>query len=204
MGVQVPLSAPFSTTYEAPLNPAHNMRLLAALAEAGWHQNVFCDWTMMRRGYSRDHRPDCEQFVIALIVNSKGSRSATRHSTAAGRTFQRLRRFYAWWNANAAGRGAFGSSIAAWSAKRICKRSGGAADSIWWGTPRSQMKQFEEELLKEEWIQVRPEAEAKAVAFRGQGDLHSVPDGGPERRLAGRCATPYTPPPPGTTPAAAP
>ena len=27
---------------------------------------------MMARGYSRDHRPDCEQMVIALIVNSEG------------------------------------------------------------------------------------------------------------------------------------
>jgi hypothetical protein len=27
---------------------------------------------MMRRGYSRDHRPDCEQMSIALIVNSQG------------------------------------------------------------------------------------------------------------------------------------
>jgi len=27
---------------------------------------------MMRRGYSRDHRPDCEQMVIALIVNREG------------------------------------------------------------------------------------------------------------------------------------
>src|ERR1700686_2387894 len=27
---------------------------------------------MVRRGYSRDHRPDCEQMVIALIVNSEG------------------------------------------------------------------------------------------------------------------------------------
>ena len=27
---------------------------------------------MMRRGYSRDHRPDCEQMVIARIVNSEG------------------------------------------------------------------------------------------------------------------------------------
>ena len=27
---------------------------------------------MMRRGYSRDHRPDCKQVVIALIVNEDG------------------------------------------------------------------------------------------------------------------------------------
>jgi len=32
--------------------------------------------SMMRRGYSRDHRPDCEQMVIALIVNREGFRSA--------------------------------------------------------------------------------------------------------------------------------
>jgi hypothetical protein len=29
---------------------------------------------MVRRGYSRDHSPDCEQLVIALIVNNKGFR----------------------------------------------------------------------------------------------------------------------------------
>jgi transposase len=27
---------------------------------------------MVRRGYSRDHRPDCEQLVLALIVNNEG------------------------------------------------------------------------------------------------------------------------------------
>jgi transposase len=27
---------------------------------------------MMWRGYSRDHRPDCEQLVLALIVNQDG------------------------------------------------------------------------------------------------------------------------------------
>jgi transposase len=27
---------------------------------------------LMRRGYSRDHRPDCEQLVLALIVNQEG------------------------------------------------------------------------------------------------------------------------------------
>ena len=32
-------------------------------------------------------------------------------------------------------------------------------------TPRSQMKQFEAELLKEDWTQVRPEVEMKKVAI---------------------------------------
>jgi transposase len=26
----------------------------------------------MRRGYSRDHRPDCDQLVLALIINKDG------------------------------------------------------------------------------------------------------------------------------------
>ena len=30
---------------------------------------------MVRRGYSRDHRPDCEQMVIALIVNCASRKS---------------------------------------------------------------------------------------------------------------------------------
>ena len=33
------------------------------------------------------------------------------------------------------------------------------------GTPRSQMKQFEAELLKEDWTQVRPEVEIKRVSI---------------------------------------
>src|SRR6202040_1452491 len=33
------------------------------------------------------------------------------------------------------------------------------------GTPRSQMKQFEEELLKDDWTQGRPEVEIKKVAI---------------------------------------
>src|SRR5437588_9201099 len=33
------------------------------------------------------------------------------------------------------------------------------------GTPRSQMKQFAEELLKDDWTQVRPEVEVKKVAI---------------------------------------
>ena len=33
------------------------------------------------------------------------------------------------------------------------------------GTPRSQMKQFEAELLKDDWTQVRPEVEVKKVAI---------------------------------------
>jgi hypothetical protein len=39
------------------------------------------------------------------------------------------------------------------------------------GTPRSQMKKFEAELLKDDWTQVRPEVEVKQVPIPGGGNL---------------------------------
>ena len=51
---------------------------------------------MMRRGYSRDHRPDCEQMVIALIVNSEGFPFSYRPSTATARMYRRWKPFCAW------------------------------------------------------------------------------------------------------------
>jgi hypothetical protein len=49
------------------------------------------------------------------------------------------------------------------------------------GRPRSQMKQFEQELLKDDWTQVRPEVEVKtrADSAAGQGELCSVPHNRP-------------------------
>ncbi len=49
------------------------------------------------------------------------------------------------------------------------------------GTPRSQMKQFEADLLnKANWTQVRPEVEVKQVAYPpGRRNLHAVPHGRP-------------------------
>ena len=53
------------------------------------------------------------------------------------------------------------------------------------GTPRSQMKQFEADLSKDDWTRVRPEVEVKKVAIRaGRGNLHSVPHSGPQGKGA--------------------
>jgi|SRR6266436_8608143 len=53
------------------------------------------------------------------------------------------------------------------------------------GTPRSQMKQFEEELLKDDWTQVRPEVEVKKGHSSGRGDVHPVPHQRPEGKREG-------------------
>ncbi len=62
----------------------------------------------MRRGYSRDHRPDCEQMVIALIVNREGFPSVTRPSTALAPTCRRWQPFCAWSSVSMVRRGASG------------------------------------------------------------------------------------------------
>src|SRR5579872_1781047 len=120
---------------------------------------------MVRRGYSRDHRPDCEQLVIALIVNHEGfpfsyetfdgNRSDVSTMEAILRMVERkhgkARRIWVF------DRGIVSEENLA----AIRKRDG----QYLTGTPRSQMKQFEAELLKDDWTQVRPDVEVKQVAI---------------------------------------
>jgi transposase len=120
---------------------------------------------MVRRGYSRDHRPDCEQLVIALIVNNEGfpfsyetfDGNRTDVSTMetilrmVERKYGKARRIWVF------DRGIVSEENLA----AIRKRDG----QYLTGTPRSQMKQFEAELLKEDWTQVRPEVEIRKVSI---------------------------------------
>src|SRR6266404_1844520 len=120
---------------------------------------------MMGRGYSRDHRPDCEQMVIALIVNREGfpfSYETFDGNRADVSTMETILRMV---------ERKYGKARRIWVMDRgivseenlaaIRKRGG----QYLVGTPRSQMKQFEEELLKDDWIRVRPEVEVKKVAI---------------------------------------
>ena len=119
---------------------------------------------MMRRGYSRDHRPDCEQMVIALIVNSEGfpfSYETFHGNRADVTTLETILRMV---------ERKYGKARRIWVFDRgivseenlaaIHKRDG----QYLVGTPRSQLKRFEAELLKHDWVRVRPEVEVKQVA----------------------------------------
>jgi transposase len=120
---------------------------------------------MVRRGYSRDHRPDCEQLVIALIVNNEGfpfsyetfDGNRTDVSTMetilrmVERKYGKARRIWVF------DRGIVSEENLA----AIRKRDG----QYLTGTPRSQMKQFEADLLQQDWTRVRPEVEVKKVAL---------------------------------------
>jgi transposase len=120
---------------------------------------------MVRRGYSRDHRPDCEQLVIALIVNSEGfpfSYETFDGNRADVSTMETVLRMV---------ERKYGKARRIWVFDRgivseenlaaIRKRDG----QYLTGTPRSQMKRFEQELLQDDWTRVRPEVEVKKVAI---------------------------------------
>src|SRR5579864_5246246 len=120
---------------------------------------------MMRRGYSRDHRPDCEQMVIALIVNSEGfpfSYETFDGNRADVSTMETILRMVERKYGQARRIWVFDRGVVSEENLQSIRRRGG---QYLVGTPRSQMKQFEAELLKDDWIQVRPEVEVKKVAI---------------------------------------
>lgn len=118
---------------------------------------------MMQRGYSRDHRPDCKQMVIALIVNSEGfplSYETFDGNRADVSTVETILRMV---------ERKYGRARRIWVMDRglvseenlaAIRRRGG---QYLVGTPRSQLKRCEAELLKDDWTRVRPEVEVKTV-----------------------------------------
>src|SRR6266496_194648 len=116
---------------------------------------------MMRRGYSRDHRPDCEQMVIALIVNQEGfpfSYETFDDNRADISTMETILRMVERKYGKARRIWVFDRGIVSEENLAAIRKRGG---QYLVGTPRSQMKQFEAELLKDDWKQVRPEVEVK-------------------------------------------
>jgi transposase len=127
---------------------------------------------MLQRGYSRDHRPDCKQVVIALIVNAEGFPLSYE-------TFE--------------GNRADVSTVEA--VMRMVERKYGRARRVWVfdrgvvseenlaalrqrhgqylvGTPRSKLKQFEAELLADGWERVHGDVEVKRVAMPGGEEIY--------------------------------
>src|SRR5580693_6739529 len=120
---------------------------------------------MVSRGYSRDHRPDCEQMVIALIVNREGFPFS--YETFAGNradvsTMESILRMV---------ERKYGKARRIWVMDRgivseenlVAIRKRGGQYLV--GTPRRQMKRFEAELLKDDWTQVRADVEVKQIAI---------------------------------------
>src|ERR1700723_3639611 len=120
---------------------------------------------MVGRGSSPDPRPDCEQMVIALIVNREGfpfSYETFDGNRADVSTMESILRMV---------ERKYGKARRIWVMDRgivseenlVAIRKRGGQYLV--GTPRRQMKRFEAELLKDDWTQVRADVEVKQIAI---------------------------------------
>ena len=120
---------------------------------------------MMQRGYSRDHRPDCKQFVIALIVNVEGfpfSYEIFDGDRADVTTLETILRVVERKYGKARRVWVFDRGIVSEENLQTLRRHGG---QYLVGTPRKKLKEFEQQLLEGDWERVRPEVEVKLVSI---------------------------------------
>jgi transposase len=118
---------------------------------------------MMQRGYSRDHRSDCKQVVIALIVNVEGfplSYETLDGDRADVSTLETMLRMVERKYGKARRVWVFDRGIVSEANLEALRRRGG---HYLVGTPRFKLKEFERQLLEGGWQQVRADVEVKLV-----------------------------------------
>ena len=117
----------------------------------------------MQRGYSRDHRPDCKQVVLALVVSPEGFPFAYEVFPGNRTDVTTLDEILAAVEAK------YGSARRVWVFDRglvsernvACLRARGAHYLV--GTPRTGLQAFEQPLLTGTWHHVRPDVEVQLV-----------------------------------------
>jgi transposase len=119
--------------------------------------------TLAARGYSRDHRPDCKQVCIGLVVSREGFplgyevfAGNRRDSTTLQEVVRRMEGRYGhegriW----AVDRGMIDAANLKWLKDR------GSRYIV--GTPKGELKRFERELLKGSWHEIREGLEVRGV-----------------------------------------
>jgi transposase len=117
-----------------------------------------------QRGYSRDHRPDCKQIIIALVVSPEGFplsyevfagnradvTTLEEMLEAVERKYGRARRVWV-----------FDRGIVSEENLQSLRRR---AASYLVGTPRAQLKAYERRLLEGDWQKVSGEVEVQLIA----------------------------------------
>lgn len=123
------------------------------------------DFPLAQRGYSRDQRSDCKQVCIALVVSRCGmplGYEVFAGNTADVTTVEHIVEMM---------EARYGKSDRIWVMDRGMVsednieflRDGGRRYII--GTPKSMLKKFEQELLKEDWRSIRDGLEVKFVTM---------------------------------------
>ena len=122
---------------------------------------------MMKRGYSRDHRPDCEQLVLALIVNPEGfpfSYELFDGNRADVTTLKTILRTVERKHGKARRVWIFDRGVVSEENLATVRQHGG---QYLVGTSRSKLKQFEAELLKDDFEKIRSDVEVKHIPIPG-------------------------------------
>jgi len=120
--------------------------------------------TLAARGYSRDHRSDCKQVCIGLVVSREGyplgyevfagnRRDSTTLQEVVKRMEERYGREGRIW---AVDRGMIDATNLKWLKER------GSRYIV--GTPKGELKRFEQELLKGPWHEIREGLEVRSVS----------------------------------------
>jgi transposase len=125
------------------------------------------DNPLLRRGYSRDHRPDCEQLVLALIVNPDGfpfSYEVFDGNRADVTTVEAILRTVERKHGKARRVWIFDRGVVSEENLVAIRKRGG---EYLVGTTRSKLKQFEQELLKDDFEKIRPDVEVKQIQIPG-------------------------------------
>jgi transposase len=126
-----------------------------------------------KRGYSRDHRPDCKQLVIALIVTPEGFPLSYEIFAGNTRDARSLETMMDQVEAK------YGKAKRTWvfdrgvvneeNLQKLRQRHG----TYVVGTPRSRLKDFEAELLDRDWQQVRGQVDVK-LRPGDDGDMYVI------------------------------
>ena len=122
---------------------------------------------MMRHGYSRDHRSDCKQLVLALIVNVDGfplGYETFDGNRADVTTLEAVMRLVERKYGRARRVWVFDRGLVSEVNLAAVRRRDGA---YLVGTPRSQLKAVEAALLNGTWAQVRDEVQVQLVPIPG-------------------------------------
>ncbi len=117
-----------------------------------------------RRGYSRDHRPDCVQVVIGLVVTRSGLplgyevfAGNQAEPTTLDEMMAKMEALYG----KASRVWVFDRGVASERNLEALRRAGGL---YLVGTPRTLLRKVESQLLEENWTRVREGIEVKRVA----------------------------------------
>ncbi len=142
--------------------------LLLCDLTSSFFEGLMEDSTLAQRGYSRDHRPDCKQIVLALVVTPDGF--PVYHEVFAGHTNDAI----AFPTIVETMESRFGTARRVWvldrgiASKKNLDFLRDRHQSFLVGTPRSRLGEFDAELCTRDWRQVRPQVEVKSVQRDGE------------------------------------